>query len=77
MRAIAQVDISAATMLDEVFDDLSQRGIALAMAELHFEAREILERAGVLDKIGVSMIFEDLDDALLAFEKDEATRGAH
>lgn len=75
--AIAQVDISAATMLDEVFDDLSQRGIALAIAELHFEAREILERAGVLDKIGVSMIFEDLDDALLAFEKDEATRGAH
>ncbi|MDX0772569.1 SulP family inorganic anion transporter [Sinorhizobium medicae] len=75
--AIAQVDISAAAMLDEVFDDLSQRGIAFAIAELHFEAREILERAGVLDKIGASMIFEDLDDALLAFEKDEATRGAH
>ncbi|WP_369292612.1 STAS domain-containing protein [Sinorhizobium sp. 7-81] len=50
--AIAQIDISAAAMLEEVHDDLGKRGIALAIAELHFEAREILERAGVIAKIG-------------------------
>ncbi|NRP73761.1 putative sulfate transporter [Ensifer psoraleae] len=66
--AIAQIDISAAAMLEEVHDDLAKRGIALAIAELHFEAREILERAGVIAKIGAGMIFEDLEDALDAFE---------
>ncbi|MDK1388305.1 SulP family inorganic anion transporter [Sinorhizobium sp. 8-89] len=74
--AIAQIDISAAAMLEEVHDDLGKRGIALAIAELHFEAREILERAGVIAKIGTGMIFEDLDDALDAFEKGGTTRAA-
>lgn len=74
--AIAQIDSSAAAMLDEVHDDLGRRGIALAIAELHFEAREILERAGVIAKIGPGMIFEDLDDALDAFEKSSAETAA-
>ncbi|THK37232.1 SulP family inorganic anion transporter [Ensifer sp. MPMI2T] len=74
--AIAQIDSSAAAMLDEVHDDLGKRGIALAIAELHFEAREILERAGVIAKIGPGMIFEDLDDALDAFEKGGAETAA-
>ncbi|HSI40738.1 MAG TPA: SulP family inorganic anion transporter [Xanthobacteraceae bacterium] len=64
--AIAQVDSTAATMLDEAREDFAERGIALGIAELHKEPREILERAGVLQRIGTSMVFEDLEDIIPA-----------
>lgn len=74
--AIAQMDSTAAAMLDEVLSDFQSRGIVLCMAELHAEARGLLERAGVLDRIGSQMIFEDLDDALHAFRARQAEMAA-
>ncbi|WP_029350186.1 SulP family inorganic anion transporter [Bosea sp. 117] len=67
--AIAQVDSTAATMLDEAREDLAERGIRLGIAELHKEPTEILQRSGVLGKIGGSMIFEDLEDIVPALER--------
>ena len=46
--AIAQVDSTAAAMLEEVRADLAGRGIALGLAELHAEVRGLLDRAGLL-----------------------------
>lgn len=66
--AVAQVDSSAASMLEEVHAALAKRGIALGLAELHSEAREILDRAGVIDRIAPTMVFETLEDACRAFE---------
>lgn len=66
--AITQVDSTAAAMLEEVRADLAARGIALGIAELHADVRDLLDRAGLITAIGPRMIFEDLDDAHRAFE---------
>ncbi|WP_442579364.1 SulP family inorganic anion transporter [Mesorhizobium sp. ASY16-5R] len=66
--AIAQIDSTGAGMLGDFATDLANRGIAVGLAELHADARALLERAGVLASIGPAMIFDDLDDALRAFE---------
>lgn len=66
--AVAQIDSSAAGMLGELCAELRNRGITLGLAELHSEAREILERAGVINLIGPAMIFDILEDAYQAFE---------
>lgn len=69
--AVAQVDSTAAAMLDEVRADLAERGMTLGIAELHKEPMTILERAGVLQKIGPSMVFDDLEDMASAFARGE------
>ncbi len=55
-------------MLEEVRADLAARGTAFGLAEVHAEVRGLLDRAGLLAAIGPEMIFDDLDDALRAFE---------
>lgn len=66
--ATPQIDSSAAAMLDEIRAELDQQGIKLGLAELHTEARAILTRAGVIERMGPTMVFESLDDAYCAFE---------
>ncbi len=65
--AIAQIDSTAAEMLDEARKILAERGVALGIAELHIEPKEILQRTGLLQRIGEAMVFEDLQDAVTAF----------
>lgn len=69
--AIAQMDSTAVGMLDEVRADLRSRGVTLCFAELHTEARDLLQRAGLIDRIGAQFVFEDLDDMLHAFHVEE------
>ncbi|WP_457587104.1 SulP family inorganic anion transporter [Ensifer canadensis] len=70
--AVVQIDSTAAVMLDGVRDDLARRGTTLVLAELHAEVRDLLERAGVLQRIGKAFVFDDLDDALRAFETEQS-----
>ena len=65
--AIPQIDSTATAMLDEVGDELKKRGITLGLAELHSDARAMLDRAGVIEKIGPTMVFAGIEDALAAF----------
>lgn len=44
----------------------------MAFAEFNAPVRDLLDRAGLLAAVGPDMIFDDLDDALRAFE---ATKG--
>ena len=66
--AVVQVDSTGAAMLDEMCVELSRRGIALGFAELHAEARALLERAGVIGHAGDAMVFDNLDEAFRAFQ---------
>ncbi|WP_419694454.1 SulP family inorganic anion transporter [Mesorhizobium muleiense] len=66
--AISQIDSSAAAMLEELCDELRNRGIRLGVAELHAEARDILVRAGVIERIGSDMVFDIPEEAYHAFE---------
>ncbi|MEJ0096650.1 MAG: SulP family inorganic anion transporter [Methylocella sp.] len=67
--AIVQVDSTAAAMLDEVRSMFAERGIAFGIAELHSEPLDLLKRAGLLERIGKPMIFEDLEEASTLFTK--------
>lgn len=66
--AITQVDSTAAAMFDELRAELAARGIRLGLAELHADVFGLLDRAGLIDALGREMIFDDLEDALSAFE---------
>lgn len=65
--AISQLDSSAAAMLTSLCTDLRKRGIRLGITELHADAREMLDRAGVIECIGLAMVFDDIEDAYQAF----------
>jgi hypothetical protein len=64
-------------MLEEVRSDLARRGVAFGLAELHAEVRGLLERAGLLADIGPGMTFDDLADALRAFDASGAEQGGN
>ncbi|MDF2998394.1 MAG: hypothetical protein K0R27_4031 [Xanthobacteraceae bacterium] len=68
--AIAQIDSTAAAMLEELRAGFAERGLTLGIAELHKEPMAILERAGVLQGIGPAMIFDDLEDMASAFGEE-------
>jgi SulP family sulfate permease len=75
--AIAQVDSTAAQMLEEFRVSLEQKGIRFAVAELHHEPMTILQRAGLVDRIGETMLFDDLEDAVAAFERQSRNQGQY
>jgi hypothetical protein len=60
-------------MLAGIADEFAARNIAFGLAEVHSEALRLLERAGVVDRIGTTMVFDDLDDALHAFRARQRT----
>jgi MFS superfamily sulfate permease-like transporter len=61
-------DSSAAAMLLELCAELRDRGISLGLAELHAEAHQLLDRAGVIECVGQDMVFDLLEEAHDAFE---------
>lgn len=69
--AITQIDTTAATALDQIAADMAARGLRFGLAELNAEVRDLLNRAGVLDRIGQDMIFDDLGDVLEAFHRND------
>lgn len=69
-NAIVQVDSTSAAMLDEINTGLAKRGVTFCIAELHAETMALLERAGVSERIGRARLFDDLDDALIAFNAE-------
>jgi high affinity sulfate transporter 1 len=73
--SIPQLDSTGAAMLAEFRSNLRSRGIRLVFAELHAEARALLERAGVIDASDGTMVYEDLADAVAAYEAWSAADG--
>lgn len=69
--ALAQIDVTAAAMLQEFHRSLEADGIRLAVAELSSEATALLRRAELIDEIGETMFFDDLEDAVRAFEAEQ------
>lgn len=69
--AIVQIDSTATAMLDQVRAELAAKGMRLCLAEVHAEVREILERGGVVERVGAEYVFDDLEDAIRAFHKKE------
>ncbi len=67
-EAIVEIDSTAAHELDLLLDELGGRGIRFGLVHLKAELRALLERSGLVARIGAPMIFPTLAAALVAFE---------
>lgn len=68
-EAIAEIDITAADMLNELYDELHDRGITFAMARVKQDLYAQLRRSGLLDRIGIDHIYFTLPTAIDGFHR--------
>lgn len=61
------VDLTGADTLEALAGELAARGIRLGLANARRGVREMLDRAGVLERIGADAVFPSLDAAADAF----------
>ncbi|CAN7268664.1 SulP family inorganic anion transporter [Rhizobium sp. LjRoot254] len=64
--AVSYIDSTASVMLDDIRTLAAERGMGFAIVELHSEPLEMLERTGVVARVGEAMIFDDLEAAVKA-----------
>jgi high affinity sulfate transporter 1 len=83
-EANVDADSTAVAALESLVRELSARGIDVALARVHVELAELLERAGILDLVGRANVHPTLPTAVTAFEarsragsrpSDEVPRG--
>lgn len=65
VRGVSVVDPDAALSLLEIAEDYEARGVELLICGLNTNVRKVLERAGVVDKLGEDKIYWSVDRALL------------
>jgi sulfate permease, SulP family len=68
-EAIVEIDITAADMLIELYDDLTERGITLALARVKQDLYAQLRRSGLLERIGTDHIYFTLPSAIEGFHQ--------
>ncbi len=66
MRTVLSMDATALRALDEVYEQTRRDGSRLFLAGVHTQPLIAMDRAGLLDKIGVDNMFENVNDALKA-----------
>ena len=64
---INMVDITGAEMLESLAGELAASGVRFGLANVRREVRNILERAGALERIGSDYVFSTLNTASDAF----------
>jgi SulP family sulfate permease len=67
-EAIVEIDSTAADELDQLLSELASRGISFGLVHLKADLRALLERSGLVARIGAPMIFATLPLAIGAFE---------
>ena len=75
---INHVDITGAEMLESLAGELATRGVHFGFANIHRQVRNVLERAGALERIGFGSVFSTLNtasDAFLRRVKSQLPRG--
>ncbi len=66
-EANVEIDLTSADALDELREQLRQRGVIFAMARVKQDLRADLERAGLTDRVGAELIFPTLPTAVAAY----------
>ncbi len=64
MRTVLSMDATALRALEEVFEQTQREGAVLLLAGVHAQPLIAMDRAGLLDRVGVDNIFENVCDAL-------------
>jgi high affinity sulfate transporter 1 len=66
-EGIGRIDSTAGQMLDELIDELIEKNIVIAVAELKHNLTDQLDRIGLLDRIGRDHVFTTIDNAVDAY----------
>jgi SulP family sulfate permease len=61
-EGVSDIDATAIQQLDEFLDELEHAEVAVSMARR--QVRDVLERSGLIDRIGDDAIFLEVDDAV-------------
>jgi high affinity sulfate transporter 1 len=65
--AVSDIDYTAAKSMLALIDELDQRGVTFAMAEVTDDLRTLMSRYGLLQKIGADHVFDTMDLAAEAY----------
>jgi MFS superfamily sulfate permease-like transporter len=68
-EANVDADSTAAAAMDSLITALQQRGVVVALARVHVELADLLERAGILDLVGRDQIYPTLPTAVAAYHE--------
>jgi SulP family sulfate permease len=67
LEMTSELDVPSADALDDLREELDQRGIRLLLARVHPEVRETLGRDGVVARVGEDHIYRGSVGAVAAF----------
>jgi high affinity sulfate transporter 1 len=76
-RAITELDYSAGEALKELHQELSKKGVVLALIVVQLRHRGFLDRMGLIDLIGANRIFDSRYACLEAYRSEIATASEH
>ena len=66
-EGVSDIDTTAVQQLDELLDDLETAEVTVRLARVREPARQMLERSGVLARIGEDVVFFEVGDAVADF----------
>ncbi len=65
------IDVTAADMINDLYDDLSGKGITLRIANASGKVRDVLRSSGIEKKIGVVRLDSSVNDIIKAWKAEE------
>ena len=65
-EVISDLDTTAVQAFDQLLDDLQAADVAVSMARVRHPVRDMMERTGLLERVGESNIHLEVDDAVAA-----------
>lgn len=68
-EAIVEVDVTAVDVLESLVDELTRRGVVVAIARMKQDLAAQLEVTGLLDRVGQDRLFPTLPTAVAAFRE--------
>jgi MFS superfamily sulfate permease-like transporter len=72
-EAITDIDVTAAGMLEDLDNELNERGVHLAFAEMRHRLQDLTLRYGLFDTLDRDHFYLSLDAALAAIEEMDRT----
>ena len=77
METMPMIDATGAACLEEVYEELTERGIDFVLASAKGPVRSKLERTGLLHRVGAERCFPTVESAVVALgtESDQVTNG--
>ena len=68
LEASARLDIDSIEMLTDLQTELKEEGIELLLANLRAPVRDVLQRSGLIERIGKQHIYLSVEDGVRAFQ---------